>query len=320
MGGAARLWWAGAVAAPPPPSPPALRLPPALVSAARQDGATGWLAGLPAVAARVAEDWGLTLGAPFEPGGQTAWVAPARDRTGADLVLKLARRHPDCEHEAGGLRAWAGDGAVRLHADADHGDTLALLLERCRPGTELAGRPEPEQDAVVAGLLRHLWRPPPPGHGFPSLAAMCDAWAAECEAKLAPVPAPARVAGGAGLDPGLVRDGLALFRELPASADRHVLLCTDLHAGNVLSARRVPWLVIDPKPHVGDPTYDALQHMLNCPARLHADPRALTLRMAGLLDLDADRLARWLFARCVQESPDWPSLAAVARDLAAGGL
>ena len=49
-------------------------------------------------------------------------------------------------------------------------------------------------------------------------------------------------------------------------------LCTDLHAGNVLRADRQPWLMIDPKPHVGDPTYDALQHMLNCPARLHAEP------------------------------------------------
>jgi streptomycin 6-kinase len=38
--------------------------------------------------------------------------------------------------------------------------------------------------------------------------------------------------------------------------------------------------------------------------------------MAGLLDLDADRLQRWLFARCVQESPEWPILAQVAREIA----
>ena len=106
----------------------------------------------------------------------------------------------------------------------------------------------------------------------------------------------------------LVREGIALFRSLPATAERNVLLCTDLHSENVLSGQREPWLMIDPKPYVGDPTYDALQHLLNCDERLHADPRDLARRMAYLLGLDADRLLLWLFARCVQESLDWPCL------------
>jgi streptomycin 6-kinase len=38
--------------------------------------------------------------------------------------------------------------------------------------------------------------------------------------------------------------------------------------------------------------------------------------MADLLGLDADRLLLWLFARCVQESPDEPSLEEVARRVA----
>ena len=97
-----------------------------------------------------------------------------------------------------------------------------------------------------------------------------------------------------------------------------MLLCTDLHAANVLVAERQPWLVIDPKPHVGDPAYDPLQHMLNCGERLRADPLDLVRRLAGLLDLDHERLRLWLFARCVQESPDWPGLAEVARRIAPG--
>ena len=82
--------------------------------------------------------------------------------------------------------------------------------------------------------------------------------------------------------------------------------------GNVLAAEREPWRVIDPKPYVGDPTYDALQHMLNCDGRLHADPHGLVRRMADLLGLKAERLTLWLFARCVQESAQWPQLAEVA--------
>ena len=114
------------------------------------------------------------------------------------------------------------------------------------------------------------------------------------------------------LDPGLAREGIALFRALPASADRQVLLATDAHAGNVLAAER-GWLLIDPKPHLGDPTFDGLQHLLNCEERLQTDPAGLAERMAGLLELDAERLRRWLFARCVQEAPNWPPLADIAR-------
>ncbi len=53
-----------------------------------------------------------------------------------------------------------------------------------------------------------------------------------------------------------------------------MLLCTDLHPDNVLAAEREPWLAIDPKPYVGDPTYDPLQHMLNFPDRLAGDRAA----------------------------------------------
>lgn len=205
------------------------------------------------------------------------------------------------------MREWDGDGAVRLHAVEDFDDTVALLLERCVPGTTLAGRPEPEQDIVIAGLLRRLWRDPAPGHRFRSLQVMCDDWADEFEQKVA--------AGRGTVDPGLAREGIALFRSLPATAERSVLLCTDLHAENVLAAEREPWLVIDPKPYVGDPAYDVLQHLLNCDERLRAEPLALVWRMADLLGLDRDRVRLWLFARCVQESPDQPALADVARGL-----
>jgi len=278
-----------------------------------------WLAALPEVIRHARHRWSLTIGEPFQPGGRTAWVAPARDRAGTDLVLKVAWPHPEAAHEADGLRAWAGSGAVRLHAAHDFGPAGALLLERCRPGTELSARPEPEQDAVIATLLRRLWVQPGPGHPFASLDQMCQRWADRSERILASgwQPAATRQQPAAvAPDPGLVRACLALFRELPATADRQVLLATDLHAGNVLAAAREPWLVIDPKPHVGDPAYDPLQHMLNCDDRLRSDPRGLARRMAGLLGLDPDRVLWWLFARCVQESADCPALAEVARRIA----
>jgi len=275
---------------------------------AATDGRQGWLDGLPDVIEDVTRRWSLSVGAPFQPGGSTAWVAPARNRGGTEVVLKVVMRHPEADHEGAGLRLWDGYGAIRLFDEAEYEESIALLLERCVPGSMLRELPEPDQDQVVCGLLRRLWRPPPPRHPFRTLAQMCTQWADQFEEK-AQTHEP-------DLDPGLVREGMALFRSLPATAEREVVLLTDLHAHNVLAAQREPWLVIDPKPHVGDPTYDALQHMLNCEERLQADPRRLVVSMASSLDLDPGRLTHWLFARCVQESLECPGLAPVALELA----
>ncbi len=88
-------------------------------------------------------------------------------------------------------------------------------------------------------------------------------------------------------------------------------ICTP---GTSSSARREPWLAIDPKPYLGDPAYDVAQHMLNC-ERLTEDPTALAWRMAGLLALDPGRVENWLFARCVQEALHCPALRGVVRSL-----
>jgi streptomycin 6-kinase len=282
-------------------------------TAAREPDVREWLGCLPEIVADLAFRWSLSVGQPFQPGGQCSWTAPAVGASGAALVLKIAFRFPDGEErdEAAGLRAWNGNGAVRLHAACDTGSAYGLLVERCLPGTPLGEvLPEPDQDMVVAGLLGRLWAQRHEAYPFRPLAQMCAMWADEFEAGYAAAPQLDR------LDPGLAREGIALFRELPGTAASQVLLCTDLHADNILAARRAPWLVIDPKPYLGDPAYDVLQHMLCCDARLAADPAGLADRMARLAGLDARRVRLWLFARSVQESIGSPILHQVARQLA----
>ena len=284
----------------------AFPIPSNLVAACRDEDRAAWLAGLPAEIAAIAQRWSLELGEPFEPGGVTAWVAPVTSAEFGDVVLKVGSHHMEGEDEAAGLREWNGDGAIRVFADERISQTTtALLLERCLPGTTLSGRTEEEQDLVIAGLLRRLWRTPSDTDAFRPLQDMCDYWAASFERKVAEGRAQ-------GIDPTLAHEGAALFRSLPATATSQTLLCTDLHAENVLAAEREPWLVIDPKPFVGDPTYDALQHHLNCRDRLVVDPRALAARMAGLLELDPERLLVWLFAYCVVQSIDFPWMLGVA--------
>jgi streptomycin 6-kinase len=284
-------------------------------TARRDDGVAAWLDDLPSIVADLADRWSLRVGEPFQPGGQCSWTAPATGPADAALVLKVQFRFSGAEErdEAAGLRLWNGNGAVRLHDACETESAYALLLERCAPGTPLGHLlTEPEQDQVVATLLHRLWAQPHAAYPFRPLAEMCTAWADGFERGYAAATASADDM----IDPGLARAGIALFRELPGTADDRVLLCTDLHGENILAAGRSPWLMIDPKPYVGDPAYDLLQHMLNCEDRLAADPAGLADRMAGLAGIDAARVRQWLFARCVQESVGWPLMRQVARHLA----
>jgi streptomycin 6-kinase len=218
-------------------------------------------------------------------------VVRAVRKNGTQVVLKLGLPHMEAADEIAGLRFWDGHPTVRLlEADAN---LNALLLERCQPGTSLRALPEPEQDIVIATLLRRLWRRPPPSHGFRSLSLMIRFWMEETLA-----------ARATWKDEGLVRAGLLVFEELDKTTSDPALLATDLHAGNVLRAEREPWLVIDPKPFVGDRAYDATQHLLTCRARMAAAPHDTIRRIADLLDVERERIRMWMFARVAAEPRD----------------
>jgi len=248
-----------------------------------------WLRRLPYSVQDLESRWSLKISEPFDHSeASCAWVAPATRKDGTSAVLKLAMPHFEGEHELHALRFWNGDGAVRL-LNADE-RLNAMLLERCEPGNSLRALPEPEQDEIVATLLRRLWRLPPETYAFRPLSAMTQYWSQETLADQQHWS-----------DEGLVREGLRLFEELPRTASVHVLLATDLHAGNVLRSRREPWLAIDPKPFVGDPAYDATQHLMNCLPRLASDPKATIRWFANLLNVKEERVRLWMFARAAAE-------------------
>lgn len=251
-----------------------------------------WLQRLPEVVSELQHRWSLTLAEPLSGDDVTcSWVAPADRRDRTRVVLKLGMPHMEGEQEIRGLRFWEGEPTVRLLESDDQ--LNAMLLERCEPGTVLRHLPEAEQDVVIAGLLRRLWRPSPAPDSFRSLAAMTAHWARETLADSAQWP-----------DAGLVQAGLQLFEELTQSSANDVLLATDLHAGNVLRAQREPWLVIDPKPFLGDRCYDATQHLCNCRERMRNDPEATMRRFAELLEVEYERVRLWMFARAAAEPRD----------------
>src|SRR5262245_16251161 len=270
---------------------PFMHIPNQLAAACRRTPALrSWLEALPDAVHRLQSQWSLSwLGVPFDGNDvNCAWVAPVVCQDGSAAVLKLGMPHMEGTHEIHGLRFWDGEPTVRL-LKADEG-LNAMLLEPCEPGTTLRHVPEPTQDVVIAELLRRLWRVSAPPHPFRPLSVMTANWANETTADSARWP-----------DCGLVQEGLRLFEELSRPSANDVLLATDLHAGNVLQAHREPWLVIDPKPFVGDPAYDATQHLLNSKERVRAQPKDTIRRFADLLGVDDDRVRLWMFARLVAE-------------------
>lgn len=197
-----------------------------------------WLAALPRLAEECAEQWAITLEEPVDT--PYSLVVPA-----GDVVLKLhAPSDVDALHEADALAAWEGNGAVRLLArdDARH----ALLLERCVPGTRLwdAGV---DEAAVVSALVPRLQVDVAGDHPFPLLADEADRWAVD-------VPRRYEEAGRP-FERRLLEEALDVYRTVDRSASR--LVNQDLHGANILAAEREPWLVIDPKPLVGERELEA---------------------------------------------------------------
>lgn len=260
-------------------------------SCSRSFDRTSWLGTLPDLITELGERWSLTLGAPFEDEVSCSWVAPATMSNGEQAVLKIGMPQMEGEHEIAALRLLDGDPTVRLlDADEEHN---AMVIERCDPGTSLREVFQPDQDVVLARLLKQFWRVPPDGHPFRHLGSLIAQWSNVTVAD-----------EGRWHDVGLVNEGLRTLNELTMSTIGRSLLATDLHAGNVLSARREPWLVIDPKPFVGDRPFDATQHLLNCRSRLRTDAKDTIRRYADLLEVDFERVRLWLFARLAAEPRD----------------
>ncbi|WIE74923.1 aminoglycoside phosphotransferase family protein [Curtobacterium sp. MCSS17_007] len=273
-----------------------------------------WRASVPGLLRRAVERWDLRPGTPY-PGGSVSHVVPVRLRDGGDAVLKLSYPHREAEHEAAALAWWDGAGAVRL-LDVGPDDPFVLLLEHCHPGTRLVDRddlPAAERLRTASGLLTRLWASGAPSEApFESVADVTAEWAALAEVRMHELAPP--------FDPGLVRRGVDLLRALPHDAARSVVVHGDANPGNVLAAAREPWLVIDPKPMVGDPAYDLcpLLAQVDDPFRTDDPLRVVRHRVAVLADATgeaADRIAAWCTARLV-ESALW----SVSRGAVQNGL
>jgi streptomycin 6-kinase len=265
---------------------------------------TRWLAHLPERIAELEQEWDFRVGPAFDHGGAVSWVAPVELGDGSEAVLKIGIPHAQSRFESQALRCLDGRGAVRLLQASEDG--FSLLLERCLPGTDLWSLAEEEGNAVASRMLARMWREPDPSAPFMSLSDFVANWWDDLP----------RITATADYDGEAVAEAVARGRELASSQPRSVLLHGDFHPGNVLAARREPWLIIDPKPLVGEPAYDLAQWLYNR-ARfvIQADDavailRQLIDRFAADLGLDPARIAGWAFVKALgwQCGPEFVTL------------
>ena len=216
----------------------------ALMAGRAADGAglpdgEAWLRSVPKTLETLLGTWRLTPDGPSMH-GQCALVVPVR-RGSERLALKLAWPHAEARHEHLALRAWRGVGAVKLVAAEP--SSWALLLERCRPATQLVEMSSLDAAETIGAIHRRLAVP-----ALPQLDT-ASAWCGRIAERLTgeELPMPRR----------FVTQGVSLARSL--AQERGVdatLVHSDLHDDNVMSVTRagaVGGLVaIDPKPVAGN--------------------------------------------------------------------
>jgi streptomycin 6-kinase len=240
-----------------------------------------WLERVPELVAECVEEWELELGELYEAGA-AGYAVRAGLTDGTPAVLKLIYPHREAEHEADALELLGGNGAVRLLARDDA--RSAMLLERCAPGTALAESGGETALDVLVELLPKQWvRAGEPFHTLAEEAAwwmddLPDQWEQS----------------GRAIERRLVDAAVDALRSLSESQGEQVLLNQDLHGDNVLAAEREPWLVIDPKPLVGEREFAVAPIVRSFelgPSK--ADVLYRLDRLTSELDLDRERARGW---------------------------
>lgn len=240
-------------------------------------------AGLQAARVRAqwcADEWGLTLGAPFEI-ATASFVAPAGD----NFVLKVPSESDDESlHEGDALQLWGSEIAVRVVRR----DGRALLEERLDPGTDLSLLEEGEATAIAVELARRLWRRE--GAPFRVVNREVESWLARAERAGSPLV-------------GLARE---LHGELRGRAEW--LVHGDFHHHNILRDR-ARYLVIDPKPYLSDREYDVASFLWNPMTNTMGNREQTEGRIAAFVDagLDEFRIRAWAVIRGAYLRPEFAS-------------
>lgn len=246
--------------------------------------AEGWVAEVPALAARLTSRWEFELGELFGSGASSV-VLRCRWSDGTPAVLKLSPDRALLTEQVEMLRVFAPTGRVPavLSADAEAG---AVVLEEVLPGTLAEDMPQASLPRQWGELLAALHAVTPPARWPRDLRGRCREAFARIGRRLSERAISARI------NQDSWQRAVQRCETLLDTQTRRVLLHGDLHLGNVLDGGPSRGLIaIDPKVCVGDPCFDAVDFVVagagleGVEARCH--------QVATECGLDEDRLYAW---------------------------
>jgi len=235
-----------------------------------------------------AQQWGVAITRAQETTGSLVAFG-LRDQT--RVVLKISKQRGDEWHAGDVLRAFAGDGTVRLYES----EAGAVLLERLDPGTELVELVRQGNDEwatkILAEVIKQMAHHPPPT-SCPTVVQ----WGRGFDRYLN--------SGDAQIPLDLVNEARGSFRRLADSQRGTMLLHGDLQHYNVLFDSTRGWVAIDPKGVVGELEYEIgalVRNPIEQPDFLAS--RDVIERRLGILtkmlELDYQRALEWSFAQAV---------------------
>ncbi|PSL38564.1 streptomycin 6-kinase/streptomycin 6-kinase [Labedella gwakjiensis] len=225
---------------------------------AREDSrGASWIAELPTTVDELVRRWDLRVDGDALS-GRVGLILPVRYR-GTPAVLKVPFPENRERSEGWALRTLSDRACVRLFAEDT--ERHALLLERAGPAGPTATLTADEWIDVAASIASDLAIPAPAD--APSLADTAGGWEQQLDQQVSNAH-------------GLLSDGIvSRARETIRAVGRDdgtTLIHGDLHEGNVLAARRRPWLAIDPTAVRGPVAWDAFTVCLTRVSDLSAVP------------------------------------------------
>jgi streptomycin 6-kinase len=212
-------------------------------------------------------------------------------RAGLSVVLKITKHAGDESHSGKVLKAFGGDGAVRVYES----ETGAVLLERLESGEQLVNLVKRGEDdeatKILAQVMKKLAHHQPPiecptvtdwGRGF-------DRYLAS---------------GDRQLPLEMICEGRDLYQDLISTQGTTMLLHGDLQHYNVLFDNERGWVAIDPKGVVGELEYE-VGPLLRNPVKhpeLFSNAATINRRLEILtteLSLNYFRALRWSYAQAI---------------------
>ena len=229
-----------------------------------------------ALAFEAAAHWGLTLEAPFAM-SSVSYVAPA-----GPVVVKVPWGGDDESlYEADALRAWDGNGAVRLIEQFGS----AILEERAVPGDDLSAVADAEATRIALDIAQQLWvagRSP-----FRPVIPEVRRWLDEAE-----------LAGG---------ELVPLARELLDALGEPVdwVVHGDFHHHNLVRHGE-RYVAIDPKPYLCEREFDVPTFLWNPKDNVLDDGQQTESRIEAFVSagLSEWRIRAWTVVRGAYLRPD----------------